>query len=170
LWAAPGQRIVTGCIIKPDWGASGLILADSEAEARAYVLDQDPKAIIESVEDLGENREATPEEEAAFEEQMSGPYADPDPPPTVMASVARSRSPYWRLVKAAAAECVEKYGGGQAGNLKGVQAVCAEYYDDKAAQGVPGTGRRRSGEAAGRTRQREQFHPASPKFVQPEIS
>jgi hypothetical protein len=106
--------------IKPDWGASGLILADSEAEARAYVLEQEPKAVIESVEDLGESRSATPEEEAAFEAEMSGPYADPEPPSTVMESVARGRSPYWRLVKATATECVEKYGGQVVGNLKGV--------------------------------------------------
>jgi hypothetical protein len=41
-------------------------------------------------------------------------------------------SPYRRLVKAAASECIAKYGKKIAGNLKGVKAICAEYYDASA--------------------------------------
>jgi hypothetical protein len=61
--------------------------------------------------------------------------AAPAATPEIASGIDRSRenaeaenSPYRRLVKAAATECVERYGKKLAGNLKGVQAICAEYY------------------------------------------
>ena len=68
----------------------------------------------------------------------SAPTA-PAAPTEIASGIDRSQenaeaenSTYRRLVKAAAAECLERYDKKVAGNLKGVRVICAEYYEPSA--------------------------------------
>ena len=111
--------------------------ANSEEEVRAYIYGQDPNAVIESIEYLGA-WEYTPPGAPTTDSPYNN-AADPSEPaatPEIASGIDRTRensetenSPYRRPVKAAAVECVERYGKAVAKNLKGVRSICAEYYD-----------------------------------------
>jgi Domain of unknown function (DUF4431) len=109
LWPANTWHHITPLLISIDNEGSGTI---TPAERPAPSPSPSPKLPPET---KAPQPAATPEIASGIDRTMENAEA--------------ANSPYRRLVKAAAAECVERYGKKVADNLNGVQVICAEYYD-----------------------------------------
>jgi WD40-like Beta Propeller Repeat len=120
-------------LIRPDGKEIGPVSEDTE--------DSDLAAALKKISGSDDEKTAVvPSEPSPLPtlpaEVKAAPAATATLRPEIAGGIDRTRenaeaenSPYRRMVNAAAAECVERYGKKVAGNLKGVQAICAEYYD-----------------------------------------